>query len=253
MRTIVIGDPHGCLEELKELLELCKYRPSVDEVVIAGDLVDRGPYSRGVVEYARISGFKAVLGNHDEKAIRHRRHELKKLQNPRYKNPMRVPAGRPEEWAKFSEEDWAYLNSLPLFIRLPKNWVVVHAGLHPWTPFDQQHPNELLRIRMVSPEGKMIPLDAEEPPGSFYWADQWMGPESVIYGHNDVLEPRITMNKFGVQTIGVDTGCCFGRTLTAALFDPDKLPFVETVSVAAKRVYAVRKNHGVGAYDPTQE
>lgn len=249
MRTIVIGDPHGCLEELKELLRTCEYNPTRDEVVLAGDLVDRGPEPRGVIEYARTNGFKAVMGNHDEKAVRHRRHELKKLLEPTYKNPMKTHEDRKAEWSTFSKDDWDYLSSLPPFVRLAPNWMVVHAGFHPWKSIDKQKPSEMMRIRTVSPEGKMIPLGKPEPPGSFYWTEQWMGPESVIYGHEVVSEPRITMNKYGVQTIGIDTGCCFGGTLTAALFIPDKLPFVDCVAVKAKKAYSVRKSP-TEAYDP---
>jgi calcineurin-like phosphoesterase family protein len=63
-RTIVIGDVHGCIEELRELLKKCEYCPD-DEVVFVGDLVARGPDSLGVLALVRNLGARSVLGNHD--------------------------------------------------------------------------------------------------------------------------------------------------------------------------------------------
>ena len=71
-RTLVIGDVHGCVDELRLLLRRCGYAKG-DRVVLAGDLVAKGPDSQGVVELARENGFGAVLGNHDASALAHRR------------------------------------------------------------------------------------------------------------------------------------------------------------------------------------
>ena len=76
-RTIVVGDVHGCLEELDELLSRLEVGPS-DRLVLAGDLMDRGPDPVGVVRRARERGALAVLGNHDEKHLRFARHEAKR-------------------------------------------------------------------------------------------------------------------------------------------------------------------------------
>lgn len=68
-RVVIIGDIHGCFEELVELLNRC----SVDEntnVILVGDLVNKGPYSAEVVAFARRNKFLSVRGNHDEAALK---------------------------------------------------------------------------------------------------------------------------------------------------------------------------------------
>jgi predicted phosphodiesterase len=72
-RTIVIGDVHGCLRELEALLE--RVRPGGgDALWFAGDLVNRGPDSAEVVRLVRGLGARTVMGNHDHKHVRYRRH-----------------------------------------------------------------------------------------------------------------------------------------------------------------------------------
>ena len=70
-RTIVVGDVHGCAEELKLLLRKCGHSKG-ERVVLAGDLVAKGPDSQAVVQFAREHGLLAVLGNHDAFALSHR-------------------------------------------------------------------------------------------------------------------------------------------------------------------------------------
>src|SRR5881628_3814840 len=65
MRTIIIGDVHGCLDELLTLVRLARRDPD-DRIV----LVAKGPDSPGVVAWARESGADAVLGNHDAHVLR---------------------------------------------------------------------------------------------------------------------------------------------------------------------------------------
>src|SRR6516164_9026001 len=80
-RDIVIGDVHGCRDELHELLRVVGYR-APDRLVFTGDLVDRGPDSVGVVRDVRKLGAVAVMGNHDEWYARYYAHET------RGRNPM---------------------------------------------------------------------------------------------------------------------------------------------------------------------
>ena len=68
-RVIAIGDVHGCIDELQDLLRLCDYRPG-DQVIFLGDLVSKGPDSISVVQMAREIGAIAVRGNHDFEVIR---------------------------------------------------------------------------------------------------------------------------------------------------------------------------------------
>ena len=70
-RTLVIGDVHGCLDELRALVAKAGVTAD-DDVVFVGDLVAKGPDSVGVVAWARERGAAAVLGNHDEHVLRAR-------------------------------------------------------------------------------------------------------------------------------------------------------------------------------------
>ena len=69
MRTIIIGDVHGCLDELLTLVSRCGYGAG-DRLILVGDLVAKGPDSIGVVSWARESRVEAVLGNHEEHVLR---------------------------------------------------------------------------------------------------------------------------------------------------------------------------------------
>src|SRR6516164_5739583 len=69
MRTVIVGDVHGCLDELLALVERCG-DPGDTRYVMVGDLVAKGPDSKGVVAWARASNVEAVLGNHDAAVLR---------------------------------------------------------------------------------------------------------------------------------------------------------------------------------------
>ena len=69
-RTILIGDVHGCIDELQDLLREVGFVPGEDRVVLVGDLVAKGPDSQAVVQLCRERGFEAVLGNHDAFLLR---------------------------------------------------------------------------------------------------------------------------------------------------------------------------------------
>lgn len=220
-RTIIIGDIHGCLEEFEELLRLVEYR-SNDQLILAGDLVAKGPDSRGVVAKAHELGALGVRGNHDE-------HVLKFLRG--------VPL-RPGHLAvanSLTEKEWSYLSALPLYVRLPQyRTIVVHAGLVPGRSLSEQRPLDLLNMRSIDAEGQA----SKRVEGGVPWASRWPGPELVVFGHDAVRGLQMYPN-----AIGLDTGCCYGRQLTALVF-PEK----RIVSVQAKRVYRSVGDDTTGSY-----
>ena len=67
MSTYVMADIHGCYDEFQQMLDKINFNPEVDELIIAGDIVDRGPQSYEMLEYARSKpkGVKFIKGNHD--------------------------------------------------------------------------------------------------------------------------------------------------------------------------------------------
>src|SRR5690242_20164090 len=67
-RTVIVGDVHGCSLELRGLLDRVAFT-SGDRLVFVGDLIARGPDSRGVLDVARTTGAVIVRGNHEQKLI----------------------------------------------------------------------------------------------------------------------------------------------------------------------------------------
>jgi diadenosine tetraphosphatase ApaH/serine/threonine PP2A family protein phosphatase len=213
-RTVVIGDVHGCREELEDLLATCSIEPG-DDVVLVGDLVAKGPDSAGVVRLCRERGFRSVLGNHDAKIV-----EIAAGTASKRPKPAPVEVSR-----QLSSADRAYLAALPLWIRLDEHRaVVVHAGLAPNIALDQQRREDLLNMRSITPDGRPSKRVEEGVP----WASRWPGPEHVIFGHDAVRglqrHPHAT---------GLDTGCVYGGLLTGIL-----LPEHRLVSVPARRAWA---------------
>lgn len=221
-RTIIIGDVHGCRAELEDLLALCRADAS-DRIVLVGDLVAKGPDSRGVVTLAREGHFQAVLGNHDAKVLSLRDDVI--TPGHRSSRTAALPPGRHETVAaELQAADWAYLETLPLFLRLPElETVVVHAGLIPGVPIEDQPRKFLLNLRSITPGGEPSKRVEDGAP----WATFWPGPEQVVFGHDAVR--GLQRHRFAT---GLDTGCVYGRALTALL-----LPERRLLSVPARAAY----------------
>jgi bis(5'-nucleosyl)-tetraphosphatase (symmetrical) len=230
METFVIGDVHGCLEELDELLALIGSGP---RIVFVGDLMDRGPDPVGVVRRVRELGAACVMGNHDEKHVRWARHEAKRRANPGYRNPMRpLPAERLAQHAALGDDGVASLAALPSRLDLGDGWWAVHGGALPGKPVAEQKTATLLRCRFLGHDDKM--LSTPDPaPGARHWAKRWSGPESIVYGHHVHGDAPRFDGANGATCVGIDTGCCFGGKLTAFA-----LGSREIVQVPARRAYA---------------
>lgn len=218
MRTIFIGDVHGCAEELDLLLRACGHAPD-DRVVLLGDLVAKGPDSVGVLARVRALGLRGVLGNHDAHVLAARGGSLPSGKRLKPHHQAVVDA--------LGDADWALLAALPLYLRLPELGVLaVHAGLVPGVPLAQQSPTWLLNLRSLGPDGRPSKrLDGVA------WGSRWTGPERVLHGH-DALR--------GLQrhphALGLDTGCVYGGKLSAwveAPGEPGRL-----VQVDARRAWA---------------
>jgi hypothetical protein len=222
-RTIIIGDVHGCIAEFSELLRKLAFVKGEDRLILVGDLMDRGPDPVACVKLARECGAEAVLSNHDEKHIRFRKHEAVSMTTGR-KNPMRFPAEKSAQNAALSDQDIEWFRGLPLMLEAVPGLVVVHAGLEPAFPANEQPSDVVIRVRYVNSDGKMVGFkdgSLDQPSNTVYWTEQWKGPESVIYGHavHSMTEPRI--DRFdGGACYGIDTGCAFGGSLCAMVLAP---------------------------------
>lgn len=238
MKTIVIGDIHGCFSEMLALLAKVGHNPDEDRVLLTGDLTDRGPDVLGVIDYAIVHKFESVMGNHDHKWVRYHKHQLKRAEDPTYKNPM-FRHHRQAFYETMESRHHAYLAQLKPYIQMAPDWIVVHAGLFPHIPVED-HDSKLWYIRWLHEEtNAFVPLSGSmgRPPNAVFWTNRWRGPGSVIYGHTSTDGVKIENG-----TYGIDTACCYGGELTAAIFDDpitsESEPRFE--SVKATNVYAIR-------------
>jgi hypothetical protein len=216
-RTLIVGDVHGCLDELLLLLSEVAFRPDEDRLIATGDLVGKGPSGAEVIRFFREGGHEAVRGNHDERILEWWRVRSLGLRARPLKPTHAAHALR------MDDVDWAWLAERPLFLRLPEeNVLVLHAGLDLRRPLVAQHPRDLMNTRSIRGDGAPSRRLGRTP-----WASRWRGPEHIVFGHDAVR---------GLQqwphATGLDTGCVYGHALTALV-----LPAWEIVSVSARRVY----------------
>ena len=215
-RTVLIGDVHGCLDELTSLLQKCGVVRG-DRLVFVGDLVAKGPDSQGVVALAREYGAACVRGNHDEAVLRYIRAKRAGETQPRIKREHVLIGDA------LTKTDVAYLEATPFSLMLGEHLWVVHAGIDPSRKLAAQDPVHLMTMRTLRPDGSpSARIDAGE-----LWAPRWQGPAHIVFGHD-----AITGLQQHAHATGLDTGCVYGRQLTALLWPEQTL-----VQVDAKRTY----------------
>jgi hypothetical protein len=213
-RTILIGDVHGCLDELCDLEHVLGLSKE-DEVVLVGDLVAKGPDSRGVLQWAREHRARSVLGNHEAHLLRWHREGLVGGGKPLKPGHLRVAA-------EMGPDDWAQLEAMPLWLPLPAHDVlVVHGGLVPGVALEAQTRDDLLNLRSITDDGRGSKRVDDGAP----WASLWPGPQHVVFGH----DARRGLQRHPHAT-GLDTGCVYGRGLTALV-----LPERRLVTVPSRR------------------
>src|SRR5882724_9261251 len=209
-RTIVVGDIHGCYDELMALLEKVDLGDS-DRVVSVGDLITKGPKNREVLElFMTDARFSTVIGNHDL-ALRRRWNGEDIDLKPAQKEVHKYLKAEKDAYATF-------FNRLPFMIDLGSH-LVVHAGIRPNVELYSQTTGDLTRLRTLGP-------DRESEEGT-PWYHVYYGDKTILFGHWPAPEPRR-----GKKAIGLDTGCVYGYNLTAYIIETD-----EFVSVSAQRAY----------------
>jgi serine/threonine protein phosphatase 1 len=209
-RTIVVGDLHGCYDELVALLEKARFAED-DRVVCVGDLITKGPKNRDVLQlFMTDNRFQTVIGNHDL-ALRRRWNGEGVHLKPAQKTVNKELKKEREAYANF-------FNRLPFFIDLGTH-VVIHAGLRPGVELHSQTTGDLTKLRTL---GKK-----KESPDGTPWYDVYDGEKIALFGHWPAPEPRRAK-----KAIGLDTGCVYGYKLTGYIIEAD-----EFVSVDAARCY----------------
>lgn len=225
MRLVVIGDLHGCLDELRELLA-CLSLASSDLVTCVGDFVTKGPKTVECLELWRDEGWPAVLGNNDLEVLRIIRGEPGTR-----KRDLVDDARKIERRADLAD----YLESLPVLLDVGEaGTAVVHGGLLPDDRMNVETAVALTLRDVVRKDGGWRPAGAGDPRGERrFWADVWSGPRFVVYGHTP--RPEVATHS---NALGIDTGCVYGWSLTAAVRSDEGR--WSTKSVPARRAWAER-------------
>ena len=253
----IIGDVHGCCDELEELLEQLGYEkrmkveggrvnetdnqpssflrqtcfyshPDGRKAVFVGDLVDRGPRVldtlRLVASMVTVGTGVCVPGNHDAKLLRKLRGRNVQVTHGLADTMREIEELPSEVKGPFSQELADFLDGLVSHYVLDDGKLVVaHAGLK-----EEYQGRGSGKVREFCLYGETTgETDEFGLPIRYNWASEYRGLAMVVYGHTPVAEPEWLNN-----TVNVDTGCVFGGKLTALRY-----PEREFVSVPAKRTY----------------
>ena len=252
MSTYVIGDLQGCLEPLQRLLETCGFSRRADRLWFVGDMVNRGPDSLGVLRFIRDLGDQAVcvLGNHDLHLLVAAGGHSPLHSGDTFQDVLDAPDREPLlEWLRHRslfhvEDGWAMVHA-----GLMPQWTVPRArelaaeaeallrsdrcdgflrtmyGNHPdrWDDalcgWDRARVivNAMTRMRVCSDEGVMEfrhkgdPADI--PAGYRPWFEvpgRRSTSHTLLFGHWSALGYRS-----GPGYVSLDSGCLWGRSLTA--------------------------------------
>lgn len=242
----IIGDVHGCFDELIELFEKLGYTiiraadpkyvikvepPAGRKAVFVGDLVDRGPKSPEVINLARgmvsLGSAFCVPGNHDMKFMRAIWGKKVQLTHGLAESLQQFEAYEKLEscFRSLSRDAADFIDSLVShYVFDDGKLVVAHAGMK-----ESMQGRGSGKVREFALYGETTgETDEFGLPIRYNWAQEYRGRAMVVYGHTPVPEAE-WLNR----TIDIDTGCVFGGKLTALRY-----PELELVSVPAHQTYA---------------
>ena len=244
MATWILGDIHGCPDELAEMLERLDLGPD-DTLLSVGDLFHRGPDPIAVLDLFTEAKGLFLLGNHELRVLA--RFDLAPTlsdasDRPDYRDEF--PELEPEDLAGdgmrpcdvvperradvlrflqghsgFYLEHTSVPNAGPTKDGRP--WCAVHAGLNPGQHPSDAEPEDLVSLRR---------LQTRRRP---YWYEVYSGPNLILFGHTPSKIPRTRRMGPITVALGLDTGCVYGGKLTA--YSPELDEFVQ---VDARKSYA---------------
>ena len=250
-KTLIIGDVHGCIDELLELMQ--QLAPSAnDHIIFIGDLIDRGPDSIGVlrqvVQWSKHFHVQLVLGNHEEKFLRYLHHIN---DSSGFEKEMKGIDKFPDLLSGLNDDELLFLQHAHYSLHLPDlNVLLVHAGVMPRLAIPlpasyrynmdlSAHQKKTLgllnKTRYLNSVGEFTVLK-QESPEDLFWAEMYDGQWGHIYfGHQPFFQPE---PKRFLHATGIDTGCVFGGWLSAVEISNDG---VRHIAVPANKIYAIKK------------
>lgn len=214
MKRLIIGDIHGCYDELMQLVEKANLSES-DEVIALGDIVDRGPNPSGVFNFFHnCANAHSIMGNHEHKHVLCHDGVIQ----PSISQQITNNHFNSTEYQAFIDT----IRHYPLFLETPEA-LLVHGAFEPGIPVTEQKKPVLLGTR----NGEAYLRKHYQKP----WYELYNRRKPIIAGHHDYSR------KGEVQIVGewvflIDTGCCYGKYLSAIL-----LPDFQIIRVKSNRNY----------------
>lgn len=212
-RIAVVGDLHGVYDELKKALDEIK----PDHIVFTGDVVDRGPKILECIKLVREN--YSVIGNHDQKLARALIGNKVSLSGGIEQTLEQIKNLSEQE----KEEMYEWIQKLPCIIKLPKDYVVVHAGFTPTRPLDKQSREACFYIRT---HGSSKMNDTSMPMWYKYDLCDDLKKYKILFGHSIHEEFEVAPNVFSL-----DKGAVYGTGLRILVIDTngeDKMKEFET-------------------------
>jgi hypothetical protein len=226
---VIIGDIHGCYDELDELLDMIDWSPQTFITILVGDLIDRGPKIKETLQFAmHTPNLYSLMSNHEWKLLRYLNgHKVKTY----------TLAKTIEQCGETFLREQLFLNwleSLPYIIRWTDDYYVVHAGIRPNRPINLQNKDHCMYIRTWNPKTGSIKNEGIDPWWFEYsyasnrYQHRHHGQIMVFFGHQ-----RHNRAWVSPWACALDGGVVFGGTLRA---------FVQgrgIVEVKAKQTYEI--------------
>lgn len=205
----LVGDVHGCFQELELLLKKSCFQPEKHRLILLGDLINKGPRSFEVLKWVKNQQNKnqavqTLLGNHELKFIRML--EKNEVPLPEQLQELKTQMGRNlPEWLK-------WLKSWPVYIE-EKDFLAVHGGVIPGEHPRFSKPQWLTNIRHWDGQGLNLNNPSDPP-----WHHLYTGKKLVVYAHWARQGLCVKHN-----SIGLDTGCVYGGHLTGVWLPSKKI------------------------------
>lgn len=197
MRKFVISDIHGNINSFKALLNKIRFRKE-DELYLLGDFVDRGPDSKGVLDYIfqlKATGHQVFCtkGNHEDAMIKGK-NDIQSFRSwLTWGGDQTLQSFNVERLSQVPNKYWEFLESLSLFIEVDR-YILVHAGLNFDTPNPLDNTYSMMWIRN--------------------WYNDinyaWLGDRIIIHGHTPVTQDFIKKSASKIeenQYLDIDNGC----------------------------------------------
>ncbi len=200
MRTLAIGDIHGCIKSLKTLVDFVKFSPD-DTIVTLGDYIDRGPDSKGVIDYLlelrETHNLITLKGNHEAMILDSRNYPENVMHWLINGGIATLDSFEAIEVEDIQDRYWDFFKSCKLFHETDRH-IFVHAGLAPNLNMDEQIEYDVLWLR-------------------FKKTKQHQSGKKIICGHTPQRPPVPTVKK---HAICIDTGV-YNRGGWLTCFEPD--------------------------------